>query len=667
MRPPGMKLDARYTAVGQALQRSPNWAEVGKRLAGLNADLEVSLHGPFDELNGSAAVIGEGVSLNARALPRRHFELDLRFDKLETGPLIPASQRDLLGGRLDGRLAVSAKLGPRSMDTSVSVDHLELDLLRHRQAAGPRRIVISHGVGQSSSNDVRIGLGVIALEREVLRVASLRVRGPGVRLDTSLRAERQAESGAFLFQATTQPASQATLRGETFVLPPLVRVRFQPGRSVAVQPFSIDRVGGGAIDVGRIVAARRLGRFARCDSRLSARPHPGPRARCRRPGRRRRSRVSCAGSWMRRFDSPVSTAQPRLSGELATTGVRWAGRRLGDGHIVFQGVAGGTRFEGALMDGVDVNGQLHRRARRDDFVGISLARPAPRRLVAAAGCCPRPARVGERRRDGAGARAADDGGRRCLDQRNRRRAERACSPAPGAGHGIGARAGGSGPGGCGPAEGKVSRVADPQRGRRDHRRCELAGRRRCNGGGLWPYARYPGRWRVSQARSRWPAPVAVVCAAPDPITVAPTRIELGGSEVRVPGVEVHFGGDVRATVAGRIHDIDWSHPDDAVARRQAHRHAPMDVSSGAGSATARPAGEWLASRGSVRAGARAARGGPGELRQPDRELASLAGRRGARERTGRDRWSRDRGRASRRWIRERRLAQDCGIAGRRAA
>jgi autotransporter translocation and assembly factor TamB len=58
--------------------------------------------------------------------------------------------------------------------------------------------------------------------------------------------------------------------------------------------------------------------------------------------------------------------------------------------------------------------------------------------------------------------------------------------------------------------------------------------------------------------------VSVVSARlPDPITVAATRIELGGSEVRVPGVEVHFGGDVRATVAGRVHDIDWSRPDAA--------------------------------------------------------------------------------------------------------
>ena len=561
--PPGMKLDARYTAVGQAVQRSPNWAEVGKRLADLNAGLEVHLHGPFDELNGSAAVTGDGVSLNARALPRRRFEADVGFDKLETGPLIPPAQRDQLSGRLDGHIAVSAKLGPRSIDTTVSVDRLELDLLRHGKVTGPRRLVINHGPGASSSDDVRIGLGVIALEREVLRVASLRVRGPGWRLDTSLRAERQPASGAFLFQATTEPASHVTVGGETFVLPPLVDVRFQPRRSVTVQPFSIVREGGGTIDVGG-----SLQLDGSTDLRAAVHGYPLAHipglADVQAPGQAAPLARVLRGQMdaSLRLHGPI--AQPRLSGELATTNVRWAGRRLGDGRIVFDGVAGGTRFEGALIDGVDVSGQLHARARRDDFVGVSLRdlrlgswlpqpaaalglRASGNVVVTAPARSPRTTATGDVSISGTGV---------ALNLLARLRPERGTASVHGRVD-------------LGRVDVGLLSAKFPSLRLRSVAGVITAdvnwqGAADVNGGGLWPYARYPEALAGVAGALVVEEPVSLASARlPDPVTVAPTRIELGGNEVRVPGVEVHFGGDVRATVAGRVHDIDWSQPDGA--------------------------------------------------------------------------------------------------------
>jgi hypothetical protein len=82
-------------------------------------------------------------------------------------------------------------------------------------------------------------------------------------------------------------------------------------------------------------------------------------------------------------------------------------------------------------------------------------------------------------------------------------------------------------------------------------------------GGLWPYARFPRAMAGVEGTIAVDEPLSLLSARlPDAITVPPTVIELRGDEVRVPGVEVHFGGDVHATVAGRVHDIDWSRPQD---------------------------------------------------------------------------------------------------------
>ena len=105
-------LSARWTELGQALARDPPWAAVGRRLAALHAGVRTSLRGPFDALTGSADVDGKGLSLRARLLPHHRYALDADFRALDTRPLLARAQRDALGGRLDGHLAVSARLGP---------------------------------------------------------------------------------------------------------------------------------------------------------------------------------------------------------------------------------------------------------------------------------------------------------------------------------------------------------------------------------------------------------------------------------------------------------------------------------------------------------------------------------------------------------------------------
>ena len=369
--PAGMDIDARYTAVGQALARNPAWADVAARLVHLNAGLEVSLHGPFNALTGTAALIGNGVALNAGLLPDRHYEPDVRFDALDTAPLVPASQRDLLGGRLDGRIAVSAKLGSKAIDTSASVDRLELDLVRSRRAPGPRRIVISRAEGPSSADELRIGLGVISLRREVLRVASLRARGPGVQLGAQPACRLRTElRGVPLPGGGRSRVAGGDLRRD--VRAAAAGQRSLRARAGGCRPAIVDRARGrGAIDAGGSLRLDGQG-----DLRVAVRGYPLAHipgvAGVRAPGQAAPLARVLRGQLDASFRLVGSIAQPRLSGELATTGVRWAGRQLGDGRIVLHGIADGTRFEGALIDGVDVSGQLRRHARRDDFVSVSL-------------------------------------------------------------------------------------------------------------------------------------------------------------------------------------------------------------------------------------------------------------------------------------------------------
>ncbi len=563
-RPPaGMDIDARYTAVGQALARNPAWADVAARLVHLNAGLEVSLHGPFNALTGTAALIGNGVALNAGLLPDRHYEADVRFDALDTAPLVPASQRDLLGGRLDGRIAVSAKLGSKAIDTSASVDRLELDLVRSRRAPGPRRIVISRAEGPSSADELRIGLGVISLRREVLRVASLRARGPGVQLGLSLRADREPSSAAFRFRAEVDPASQVAIFGETFALPPLVSVRFEPGRAVAVQPLSIERVGGGAIDAGGSLRLDGQG-----DLRVAVRGYPLAHipgvAGVRAPGQAAPLARVLRGQLDASFRLVGSIAQPRLSGELATTGVRWAGRQLGDGRIVLHGIADGTRFEGALIDGVDVSGQLRRHARRDDFVSVSLRdvrlgswlpqpaaalglRASGNVVVTAPGRAPRTTATGDVSISGSGV---------ALKVAARLRPERGTAS-------VNGRVDlGRVDVGLLKAKLPALRIRNVAGVITADVSWQAAADATGNGSGLWPYARYP------KALAGVDGTIAVVdglsvasARLRAAITVPPTKIELGGDAVRVPGLEVR-AGDAYAKVAGRVHHIDWSHPQD---------------------------------------------------------------------------------------------------------
>jgi hypothetical protein len=369
----GMELEAGWIAIGEALARSPAWAAVGERLAKLKTGLRTSLHGPFEALTGSAALDGKGIAIQARLMPQRRYRLDVAFDHLDTGPLLPAGQRTRFGGRLDGQLSVTAEVGGRRKDLVISLDTIELALSRPAASGQPRRIVVTRRVAEARSpSELRVGLGVVALRDEVLRIDPLRVQAPGVTVAGRLRAQRDRGSDAFLLSVWTESPSSVSVAGETFVPPPFIGARFDPGRALSIEPFSIQRAGGGVIGLGGSI------RFdGPIDLRATVSDYPLAHipglARARAPGRTGASIGRLLGGRLdASFKVGGSTKRPALSGELSLLDVRWAAWPLGGGRVTFSEIRGGTRFDGQVLDGISVRGEMHARPRAKDFVALAL-------------------------------------------------------------------------------------------------------------------------------------------------------------------------------------------------------------------------------------------------------------------------------------------------------
>lgn len=181
--PAGMEMEARWRSVGQALERTPSLAAVGARLAALGVGLRASLHGPFPALTGSAELAGQGVSARARLLADRRYGLELRFDALDITRLLPRARRPLLGGTLDGRLALSARLGPGTAARALSLDAIDLSLAR-AQAEGPdrwpARWVVTRDARPRAADELRVTLGPVALRGDHFVFGPFRLDAPGI-------------------------------------------------------------------------------------------------------------------------------------------------------------------------------------------------------------------------------------------------------------------------------------------------------------------------------------------------------------------------------------------------------------------------------------------------------------------------------------------------------
>ncbi len=373
----GMILSARWTELGQALARDPALASVGRGLAALHAGARTSLRGPFDALTGSATIDGKGLSLRARLLPHERYALDADFRALDTRPLLARDRRATLAGRLDGHLAVSARLGPGPQDRSVTLDDIALALQRDPPAgdALPRRWVIdrtpaprSSPAFASSASDLHVTLGDIALKGDEIVVDRFRVQAPGVSVAGDLHGNASGPRARGRFASS----SIVTWRGETFRMPPRLEVDSNAKHDLTIAPFRIANTAGGTIGLegsirhdGAVDLRATVVRYPLAHLPGVARAHvPGQNVPlCRLLGGELDADLRVGGT----------TRSPSLAGQLAFNDLRWDRQPIGDGVIRFDAVDGGTRFAGRLMSGVDLNGRISQRHGASLHARLALA------------------------------------------------------------------------------------------------------------------------------------------------------------------------------------------------------------------------------------------------------------------------------------------------------
>jgi hypothetical protein len=376
--PAGMELDARWTNLGRPLEQNAAWRDVGKGLARQRTSLKTELNGPFETLTGYADLAGRDFSVRAGLLSEGRYKLNVRFDDLDTTPFVPKGQRELLAGRLDGRVALSARIG--GANPTASLDAIELALQRTTAGGLPGRWVVSRSFRARSADELRLDLGKVGLDGGTARIEAFRVSAPAAQFGGRLRAERQPASDELKLRLWSEPGARFAWQGETFLPPPLVAARVEPGRAVTIEPFSVQHVGGGAIDAGATLRAN-----GPAEIKLAVRAYPLARlpglSHARAPGR-----PGTVGALLRgQLDAALALAgrpqRPSLSGTLALSRVQWAGQGLGGGRIDFTGLPGGTRFQGQLLDGIQLSGTLHPSPKADDAVTVALRDLALRPLL----------------------------------------------------------------------------------------------------------------------------------------------------------------------------------------------------------------------------------------------------------------------------------------------
>jgi hypothetical protein len=371
----GIELDARWSNIGRALERSSGWADLGRGLARQRTTLNTSLRGPFDALTGLATLRGRDFSLRVDLLPRSRYALDVKLDKLDTTPFVSAGRQTLLVGRLDGRLSLSADLGDAERGPAASLDAVELAFQRTRPGGGgddlPGRWVVSRSFRPRASDEARLDLGQVGYRDDALRIEAFRVAAPSVQVAGGVRVERRAGSGALDVRAWTKSGSRVAWRNETFLLPPRLAAHVVPGQVVTVDPLSIEHVGGGAIDLG---GKARFDGPLKLQVAVRAYPlaHIPGLSSARAPGHN-----ASVGALLRgQVDASLAVGgrpqRPSLNGRLALSHVVWAHHPLGGGRVDFTPLPGATRFQGRLLDGIDVQGTLHDSPRAEDEVTVAL-------------------------------------------------------------------------------------------------------------------------------------------------------------------------------------------------------------------------------------------------------------------------------------------------------
>src|SRR5262249_45922376 len=153
-----------------------------------------------------------------------------------------------------GHLALSARLGETAAESAASLDAVELVLRRTHAGSGggglPVRWVVSNSFRPRAADELRLDLGKVDYGGDAAQIDAFGGAAPWLALAGRARAERRPESRDLLVRLWSQPGARFGWAGETFLPPPVLTARVEPGRAVTVEPFTVQHVGGGAIGAG---------------------------------------------------------------------------------------------------------------------------------------------------------------------------------------------------------------------------------------------------------------------------------------------------------------------------------------------------------------------------------------------------------------------------------
>jgi hypothetical protein len=392
-RSPGMDLDARWTQVGDAVERLKRVWGLSRRMPGrLNGDLFARLQGPFTALSGRLRAVGTRAEFDLDLERNTRVVAALRVEEVQTDGMLDPALAPALGGKLSGHARAHVQLGRSLAQLSAAIDEATLRLDRTRRGPWPRRLIISThalpGPGGGSGDELdlffsgaQVDHGELSLRELRGAVADAALRGsftmrlvdpagavvrpplieargeargldlgrlPGglVRGKLSVSGEVRGPSDALAIAALFPPGSAVEVLGQPLALPPRVAARLLHGDELVLPTVRLGDLEHGALEVGGQVIFD-----GPMDARLAVLRLPLERLRALLP-------LPIDGFVDSNLKVTGEAPRPRVAGEVAFSGVRVGDTALGDGAVTLVPQGDATLVDGRLVPALGVHGRL---------------------------------------------------------------------------------------------------------------------------------------------------------------------------------------------------------------------------------------------------------------------------------------------------------------------
>src|SRR6185436_11863581 len=380
---PGMKLDARWTEVGDAVEALKQAWGLTRRMPGrLDGDITAQLEGPFVALSGRLHATGPRAAFDLALERNSRIDAAVKVEDIETSGMLDPALTPVLGGRLSGHASAHVQIGRNLASLSAALDEATLRLDRSRPGPWPRRLHLStHALpgpsarpgdeldlflsgarlenGNLSLRELRGALADAALrgsftmrlidpDGAVMRPPLIEARGEArglVRGKLTVSGEIRGPSDALAITALFPPSALEVL-GQPLTLPARVTARLLHGDQLVLPRVRLGDLDHGALEVsGRVVFDGPV------DAQLALLRLPLERLQALLP-------LPLSGFIDSGLRVTGPTQRPRVAGQVAFSQIRLGGTLLGDGAVNLVPRGEATLVDGRIVPAVAVEGRL---------------------------------------------------------------------------------------------------------------------------------------------------------------------------------------------------------------------------------------------------------------------------------------------------------------------